>query len=214
MEYSSTHSTIVMIGDSFQIGVFDMSAHEQVLGKLDHSRTVVMPIFGDYAFVDSPFHIQIQPNKVQIDFRNHDILPHELQDVATDLALALTAASPEGLIRAIGINLNLVITGEELGVSGIDYCARHFISDPDKWEEYLSPGKGFSAAGRLVYDRKGIKYTIRFEPHYKSDMNNLYIDINAHQANEQSVTDSKALNRYKEIRSYILEVLDRALATE
>ena len=200
-----------MLGELFVVGAFDFGEHKSILGELDNSRTVVMPVFGDYFFKDSAFHVQIQPQRLQIDFRNDQILPTSLCEIAVAAADALTGGSPAGSVKAIGVNLDAIVNQDELGETGVEFCARHFISSSDEWKEMLSPDGNLSNAGRLVYNKGGIKYTIRFEPHFKSDMNNLYIDFNAHQEIEPSVTHSDALGKYNVIRSYISNVIQSAL---
>ena len=75
-----------MLGDEFTVGKFDVTEHETILGSLDHSRTIVMPIFGNYAFKDSAFQLQVQPQKILIHYRDGDILPDNLLSISRTAA--------------------------------------------------------------------------------------------------------------------------------
>ena len=192
-----------MIGDDIVVGKFDVSNHVDVLGKIDHTRSVLMPIYANYAFQDSPFHVQLQPQKIQFDFRGPEIFPDSLVDIAQKAA---DVFSDDG-IRAVGINLDVIIDPETLGATGVEFCRENFLASEDRWRGILEPDDEFSNSGRVNYFKDGIQYTIRFEPHYKSDKNKLFLDINVHQAIEPPVTHSDALSKYGEISSYVLGIL-------
>lgn len=212
MNYIQRHSSIVIIGDSFTVGAFNVGKHERILGELDATRSITLPVLGNYSFKDSPFHVLIEPQKIQIDYKNENILPNDLLNIALEASTAISSSSPQGIIKAIGINLNVVISPEELGIDGVDYCANHFIADRKRWIDVLSPDDDFSSAGRLSFNRDGVMYTMRFEPHYKSDQKNLFVDINAHQDVEPPLTFSGALKNYDSIKVNILNIFENALA--
>lgn len=207
MELETAHSSIVMLGDEIVVGKFDVSSHADALGSIDHSRTVSMPVYANYVFQNSPFQVQVQPQNLQIDYRAPDIFPTRLLDIAREAASVFT---DEG-IRAIGINLDLIIDPENLGMTGVEFCRENFLAAQDKWQEILGSDEDFSNAGRVTYLKDGIQYAIRFEPHYKSDKNKLFLDFNAHQAIEPPVTHSNALNKYDAVKSYILNILENIL---
>lgn len=199
-----------MIGDDIVVGKFDVSSYADVLGKIDHSRSVMMPIYANYAFQDSPFQVQLQPQKIQFDFRAAEIFPESLIDIAQKAAEVF---SDDG-IRAVGINLDAVIDPEILGATGVEFCRKNFLVSEDRWRGVLEPDEQLSNSGRVNYFKDGIQYTIRFEPHYKSDKNKLYVDFNAHQAIEPPVTHSNALSKYGDISSHILDVLENIVEAE
>lgn len=192
-----------MIGDAIVVGKFDVSNHAKVLGPIDPSRTVLMPVYANYLFKDSSFQVQVHPQKLQIDYRAPDIFPASLLEIGNEAASVYS----DDEIRALGINLDLVIDPDRLGASGVEFCREHFMATEDKWLEILSPDEDFSNAGRLTFLKDGITYAMRFEPHYKTDKNKLFVDINAHQAIESPVTPSDALNKYDTVKSYTLNIL-------
>lgn len=207
MEIDTAHSSIVMLGDDLVIGKFNVSEYSDVLGVLDPSRTVMMPIFANYAFQDSPFQVQIQPQKIQLDYRAPDLFPQALQEVAQKVAEVFGSAA----IRAIGINLDVILGTDRVGETGVEFCLRHFLSDRDHWLQLLAPDDELSNSGRVVYVKDGIQYSMRFEPHYKSDKEKLFLDFNAHQTIEPPVTPSEALSKYGDVRSYVEGILENLL---
>jgi len=208
MEFDTAHSSIVMLGDSIVIGKFNVSDCSDVLGNLDATRSVLMPVYANYVFQDSAFQIQIHPGKIQIDYRASDIFPNSLLEVANRAA---TVFNKDG-IRAIGTNLDVIIGPELLGESAVEFCLKYFMADIETWKNYLAPDDEFSSSGRINYQKNGIAYTIRFEPHFKSDKKNLFLDINAHQAIEAPVTAGEALKKYNDMKTYIDVFLDNVLA--
>ena len=208
MEFDTAHSSIVMIGDGIVIGKFNVADCTDVLGTLDATRSVMMPVYANYVFLDSAFQIQIHPGKIQLDYRASDIFPDGLLEVGNHVASVFKDDS----IRAIGINLDIIVGPDLVGESGIDFCLKHFLADPSIWKDILAPDEEFSNSGRVNYQKDEIDYTIRFEPHYKSDKNNLFLVFNAHQAIESPVTAEDALKKYDDVKSYIDGILCNILA--
>lgn len=207
MQFDSAHSSIVMLGDDIVVGKYNIADRADVLGELDASQSVLMPVYANYAFRESPYQVQLHLGKFQIDYRAPDLFPAGLLEAGMHAA---DVFKNDG-IRAVGINLNIVLDPELVGESGVEFCLRHFLSDFNTWQEILSPDDGFSNSGRVNYRKDDVIYTIRFEPHYKSDKEKLFLDFNAHQAIEPPVTAAEALGRYDGVKDYIESILNRVL---
>lgn len=210
MKIDTAHSSIVMLGDDIVVGKFNLTDFSDELGQIDASQTVLLPIFANYVFQETPFQVQLQPQKIQIDYRAPDLLPSVLQEVAERLASVFESAG----IRAIGINLDLIVEPSRIGETAIEFCRRHFLADYEHWCEILAPDDEFSNSGRVNYLKDGIQYTLRFEPHYKTEKQSLFLDFNAHQAIEPPVTPQDALSKYDSVRLYVQGILESLQVSE
>jgi len=201
MEFKNTYSSIVIVGDGFTHSVFNPSEFKRILEEPDKEQQIILPFLSRFIYPDLHYKIIITSDNINVGYSGDDSLPSDLKKIVTGIIknfenLNITT------IGGIGINLNVTISDDEVGMTGYEYCRKNFLAI-ENIEERLGTTDVLANTAKLIYRLETIKYNVDIEPNFKSEGKFLHIKINAHQDCENVEDLEKSLKKYDSIKSYL-----------
>ncbi len=209
MEFLSTYSSIVIVGEGFSPHVFKSSTFVDILGEPDPQMQIILPMLSNQIFPKSGYKVVITPDRIDLGYEKEDILPENLKNLAEDITEKLQQLDAY-TCTGIGMNFDVVISDEILGMSGVEYCRKNYLNISDI-EKKLGTSEFLANTAKLLYVIDNIKYTVIIEPHFRSKGKNVVMKLNAHQNIERPELLKDALNDYSKIKKYLVDFHDRIL---
>lgn len=209
MEFLEIYSSIVLVGENFPPHLFKVTEFSNLLGEPDPQQQIILPVLSQHIFQTTGYKVVITPNRIDLGYHKQDFLPEYLKTIADSIIEKLQQIDMYKCY-GVGMNVDVVISETRLGISGVDYCRKNFLSIKDL-EDKLDTSSPIANTVKLLYTIEGIKYTVNIEPDFRSNGENLQIKINAHQHLEPSFDLKKSMDNYLKIKTYLTHFHDRFL---
>lgn len=208
MQFEDVTSTVVFVGENFPATFFRASRFSEQLGEADPSDQIITPVISRHRFPRVNVAVGITPNRIDVASGNLEPLPEVLKSVALGIAESLHPIDAV-VITGIGINLNVTLAKGSIDERGDQFC-RKLIAIPNL-EKRLDASELLFTTTRVIYARKEIKYQVEIEPHVKSNGELLHVKANGHQDIGGKERIRPALERYDEIKKYLVSFHEKLL---
>ncbi len=190
-------SSVVFAGGPFPPSLLD----ERTLfaGEIDPQDHLVVGPIKQARYRSGKYRFALNPDRVDIVCTDDlDILPDALLETGATTAITLETVRSVVPVSGIGLNCEVVLDSESIGVSGIDFCRQ--LVNPRAFE--LVGADSLTSPMRFLFTRASVRYDIRLEPHVGTQGQNLWVAINGHQEVKPDELLRPKLDQADVIREY------------
>ncbi|MCY4304015.1 MAG: hypothetical protein OXC62_04420 [Aestuariivita sp.] len=189
---------IVFVG-SFPTGVID--ERELFGGNIDPANFIKTGPILQCKYVSGQYELLCTPDR--IDLRLFENLDDCNDLIEASILVADKLENLKQMVRttAIGFNYEGAIRQSSIGKTGIQYC--NDLINIDRLIQITGENNIFSKCN-VVFNKPPFQYTIKIEPHVRSDGADLFFAVNGHQLINQTPKElfSEKIKRYEEFFGY------------
>lgn len=209
MKFLEVYSSVVIVGEGFSPSIFSASKYQNILGKPDIENQVIIPILLQQIFPESKYKVIITPDRLDFGYSGIDYLPKGLKELSIKMINKLKEFENYNF-NGIGLNVNVVIADNILGMSGTKFCKSKFLNI-EKIEDKLDIKNSLTNTAKLIFFKDTIKYMVEIEPNFRSKGKHLQVKLNAHQNCSTIDQLLKSFSKFDSIKSYSNKFHDNLL---
>ncbi len=194
-------TTIMFVGSSFHAGMFDERALCPFLGEIEVMDTERKEESGQYKYSRGNYQFSVSPERLTL--TGPKIFPKEVAEATRAIIARLAQYSPLPIVTAVGLNCDSIFEQEELGLSGIDFCA--MLNNKADIENLLGgviPLGESMTSTNFYFAEDSVQYSFRIEPHFGTQGKNLFFSMGAHQDMSRKQEIIECMDAYDRIRTY------------
>lgn len=201
-------SSLVFVG-TFPTGMFD--ERELFDGRLDSDQRMITGPVVHCSYASGKYQFLATPERIDLRSTNDpQIIPDALVDAARIVVAGIEDARRAVHVSGVGMNCDTVFDRHLIGGRGADYCLK--LVDPAIMA--LLDAESADTLTRALFKKDALHYEVRFEPHFNSRGDSLFIAVNGHQNVEKAELLDSKIQQVDAFRKYVENLHQRIQKNE
>lgn len=193
-------SSIVFVGNDFAAKMFD----ERKLfdAEPDRERQVRVGPFAQFSYSSGSYQFACTPERIDLKYIGPSILPEEVIVATERVILALDNARGAISISGFGMNCDTVFEKQLIPTDGRSFC----LGLVNRSNAQRLFDTSFTAEERFRFTLNSVLFSVRIEPHWRSDGDNLFVSVNGHQSVSPNDTWDSKMTKVDTFRKMVSEL--------
>lgn len=149
--------------------------------------------------------MSLTPARIDLRSTEDIIVSDDLAEAAKTVVAKIASQGHLVNVTGVGINCDVVIGRNAIGMSGVEYCKRLVCSNLGQ----LADASEFEAMCKISFSRNLLRFQVRIEPDASSHGDHLFVAVNGHQDVSDNDLLAEKLQHVSDFRNYVEEFRSR-----